>query len=366
MKKRLVSALIFVFALSLVFVRVTHAQTENPGTILESGRIVQGDYFAANKSVQILGTVNGDVYAAGGSIIINGVVNGDVLAAGGNVYVGGVVTGNIRVAGGEVTIMGNVAKNATVAGGSITWSPESKIGGSVLALTDNASLSGKVGKDARILGNNVTLSQAMVAGNLTYWSSRDALITNDSKIAGTTDHIMTNTKAKVERGAEQAGRFVSSVTTLGSFITTLVLGLLMIKFLPRYVARGEEILHNEFGKSLLRGFFGMIIIPVVIVIMFVTIIGIPLGGMATIAFIAYLYIARVFAIIAVGAALFRLAKNKGSLTKSLFVGLLVYYILSAIPVVGGLIKAVVSLAALGAALSNDKRTWAMSKASKLV
>jgi cytoskeletal protein CcmA (bactofilin family) len=366
MYKKIIAS-ILLSVVSLVFVKNAYAaDDQNPGTILESGKTVQGDYFAANKSVQVLGTVNGDVYLAGGSVIVNGVVNGDVLAVGGNVYIGGVVNGNVRVAGGDITIMGSVVKNATVAGGTITWSPEAKVGGSVLGFTNNATLSGKVGRDVRLVASNVTLSQATVVGNLTYWSERDALITNGSKVTGETNHVATNTKANIKQDAENTSRVFNGISMIGSLITTIIIGLLMIKFLPRYVARGEEILHTEFGKSMLRGFFATILIPLVIILLFATILGIPLAFMLIFALIAYLYVARIFAIIAIGAFVFRLMKNKGSLTKSLFVGILIYYVLSMIPFVGAIVKSVVSLAALGAAISNDKRTWAMNKASKLV
>jgi hypothetical protein len=55
-----------------VSAKETHAEREksedNHLVVLHAGNVVNQDYFAVGKSIEISGTVNGDVYAAGGHV----------------------------------------------------------------------------------------------------------------------------------------------------------------------------------------------------------------------------------------------------------------------------------------------------------
>lgn len=333
---------------------------------LASGVVVNKDYFAANETVEILGTVNGDVYVAGGKVIINGVINGDVLVAGGVVTIGGLVTNDVRAAGGEVRIVGSIGKNVTVAGGTVLATPESVIGGNILAFGGNIDISGTVSGNINAYTETFTLNQAAVGGDVNYWSDREALVTGNSSVSGQLMRHEADKQKSISEGAKSVGMAWDVFSTVSSMLITLILGLLVIRFIPRYTKRSNEIMQKEFGKSLFRGFLAFTIIPVVLVLIAVTILGLPLAIFGTIGFALYLYIVRIYAIVAIGSYTFRLAKNTGTLTKSFIVGLLIYYLLTLIPVVGLIVKIVVLIAALGAAVTNDRRTWAMARADHLL
>ncbi len=82
------------------------------------------------------------------------------------------------------------------------------------------------------------------------------------------------------------------------------------------------------------------LIPFVSFLLLFTIIGIPFAFIAMVMYFIGIYIARVFIAVAFGSYLMKLInKNKeSSLGLSLIVGLVVYFLLTTLPIVGWLIK----------------------------
>lgn len=71
---------------------------------VDAGEIVDGDVVAIGGSSMVQGEVNGDVVAVGGSATVNGQVHGDVVAVGGSATFGptAVVDGDVVVVGGAL------------------------------------------------------------------------------------------------------------------------------------------------------------------------------------------------------------------------------------------------------------------------
>ncbi len=366
-RKLLVSSLLVFVSFFLIITPALAQDKDSENTILPSGEVITRDYFVANETVQILGTVNGDVYVAGGKVIINGVVNGDVIAAGGVVTIGGLVTQDVRSVGGTVQIVGTVTKNVTVAAGTILVSPEARVGGNMLIFGGNTELDGTINGNINVFSQNLTVTNATIHGNVDYWSDREALVSGDAAIKGQLNRHETNTQTRRwKNNANAAGKGAHLASSIISLFTTLIVGLLLIKLFPKYVKRSEDILHKEFGKAFIRGSLALFIIPVVLFLLMITIIGIPLAFIGAIIFMTYLYVGRIFALIALGGYILKRTKSNESLNMSFVIGLLVYFILGLIPVIGGLVAFIVAVIGLGTAVTNDRRTWAISRGSHIL
>ncbi len=100
--------LIFLFLCNSLFAVETEEQDQGEIIVLPSNVVVNNDYFANGRTVEISGTVNGNVYVLGGQIFIDGIVNGDVLVAGGSIEISGKVTKNVRLIGGQALITGQI------------------------------------------------------------------------------------------------------------------------------------------------------------------------------------------------------------------------------------------------------------------
>jgi len=343
-------------------------------TILQKSETVDENYFAAGETVQISGTVNGDVYVAGGSVLVDGVINGDLLAVGGTLQIGGKITGSVRVAGGQISISADVGRNVTAAGGQISFDDSAKLSGSVTAAGANIEvkaqvpgsleagggnllINAKVGKNVNFAGSNLQLgSEADINGNVTYLSENTALVADGAKVKGETKQ---NLPPKEFKEAREAGKKSAPAFfrfwMMAGFFSALVIGLLLAKFAPGFTQKTADNIKSRFLSNLGAGFIAVVVIPIAALILFITMLGIPLGFILLTLYFLMLYFAKFFAAVFVGQVITKRATAKKSLYLDVLVGLVIYYLLGFVPILGWIAQTVFVLASVGALLSSFKK-----------
>lgn len=370
--KRLYLLLLFLFLFSLPSVAFAQKFAEGETTTLPKNEIVNSDYFAAGDTVTISGTVNGDVYVAGSTIIIDGTVNGDVLAAGGNITISGTVTDDVRLAGGNVTLSGNVGKNVTLGTGNGTITSGARIGGSVVGGAGNLTIMAPIGKNAVIGGGTIVLGNvikgnvtagvgnlnltdtASISGTINYTSENEAEIHPGASLSG---QIVRHTPPEYKEEAKQAqfaSRFIWEVMM---FLITLLFGYLLLFFIPRFVNRTVQTSKSNpltnFGVGLLMIF----ITPLILLLLTITLIGIPFAILWLVMFIVDLLIAKIFIAYLIGERthqVFHLTTNR---YLTYLTGLFIYKIITFIPVFGPLFGMITTLIGFGALLVQKKATY---------
>jgi cytoskeletal protein CcmA (bactofilin family) len=341
---------------------------------------VNGDYFAFGGTVEISGTINGDLYVSGGQVVIDGIVNGDLLVAGGRVSLLGTVSQDVRAAGGQVTISGNVGRNLTVAGGQVELAPSAVLRGGLVAAGGNVDLSGpvtgavKVAAGTLIVGNRVggnldaavgTLrigSKADIQGDVNYWSRREAVVSEGARISG---KIVRNVPPKRPRFFPAAFFAWLGFVSI-NFISTLVLGLLSLRFLPGFHQSVVATLSERPWISLGIGFIAAVVVPVVCSLLFATVVAIPLALILLTAFLIVLYWARIYAISRIGEFILARLRPASGRASGFILGLVVYYLLAIIPFIGWLVVPLVMLFGLGAELIARKQFYTTARTQGLI
>lgn len=335
--------------------------------VLRAGEEVHGDYFAFGPHVEISGTVHGDVYAAGGEVLMDGVVEGDLIVAGGAVTVSGEVTQDVRIAGGNVTLSGEVHRNATIAGADVHVIESAHVTGNLLVASGNLVVEGSIDGDVRIGAGNVTLSNetggalavaaaairltsnASVEKDVMYWSDDDPSIDEGATILGSVTKRQIPDMAKGEefrRGL--AG--MKLVAGAASAVSTLLLGLLLLRIYPVFTPRVAAVIQEQpwvtlgVGGALLAG------VPLLILLCLVTVLGIPIGLMLGTMYLVTIYLGRVFVMLWAGQRLLGLIRDSPSVVGAFVTGLIAYFIVSLIPLVGGLVTLLTMVTGLGALL----------------
>ena len=352
---------------------------------LPAGEVIHGDYFAYGERVEISGTVNGDVYAAGGQVLVDGRINGDLLAAAGAINVSGKVSQDARIAGGKITLNGEIGRNLTAAGGSVELTDSARIQGGLVVAGGSVSLAAPVGRDARVAAGNVTLSntikgnleaatgdlrltsRAVVAGALTYWSDQAASIDANAKVRGvvTQKAPLALPRASAKKIAGTIAGLILLVKAI-SFISTLILGALLIHFFPVYNRAAVSTLKKRPWASLGVGFFALFVTPMVVVILLVTVVGAPLALILTAVYFIGVYLARIVVILWVGAFIFERFGKEVRERWALVVGLVVYSLLTFIPFIGALGALFAILFGLGAILLADRALYAAAREKELI
>ena len=339
--------------------------------VLRAGQVVQGDYFAFGPHVEISGIVNGDLYAAGGEVIVDGVVNGDVIVAGAKVVLSGTVAQDARVVGAQVTVSGTIGRNATIGGVDVHLTDRAKVRENLLAGGGHVQLAGSIGRDARVGAWQATLSneidrdfvvaaesvrltsKASVGGRLRYWGEAAPSIDEEATVRGLITRRPLPEGWSVER-ARQGLIGMRVLAAVVSFLSTLILGLILLRIYPQFAARATATILERPGLSLGWGVAAFIITPIVAISFVVTLLALPVGVILLVLYGVTLYLARIYAVTCAGQFLLRRRHDSSSLTGPFVAGLVLYSLLSLVPVIGGLLTLSTMLFGLGAVLLTKK------------
>ncbi len=341
--------------------------------ILPAGAVHQGDFFALQESVEISGEIYGDAYIMGGQVIVDGTIHGDLLVAAGSIDVSGKVTGNIRSLGGQILISGHVGNNATALAGNVQFLPSASIGGNVVATAGNVYLSADVRGEATVVASSLRVSsliheslkayvgalrltsKAFIRGDLNYSSNTTALIEPGAHIQGVVTYRPSFVQEIVQRTWLHKLLVGSKViTVLMNFAYTLVVGIILIKLFPRNLGAALEALRLNPWKSFTFGLVLLILLPLISLVLLMTILGVPFALTLIAANIIGFYTAKIYSIFFASNWCFTRFKFKVNRISTLFMGLVAYFFLTAIPYAGIVIGFAAMLFGLGAGVLGYK------------
>ncbi|OGM20869.1 hypothetical protein A2714_00400 [Candidatus Woesebacteria bacterium RIFCSPHIGHO2_01_FULL_38_9] len=356
-------------------------------TIPRDQVITQDFLLKGGEVVEVSGTVNGDLIVAGGEVLVEGVVNGDLIAAGGKVRLTGEVTQNVRAVGGELSINGKVGRNIIVAGGDIDISA-ADLGGGVIILGGDVRISSPIKGDllvyagSLVLENNIegnveaavgTLtiaSDTEITGDLTYTSEEEAIIANDASISGqvvrrpSADNFASKNLTDVRKLSEKAKGFQFGAKVV-SFFAALFIGLLIVKFSPNFTLKCATTVKAKFTKSFIVGFLALLLTPFALIVFMLTIIGIPFAILLLFAYITLIYVSKIFVSYLLGMLLLR-EKEVHSKYLPLIFGLVIYYVVSFIPILGFFVGLISTSVGIGAILLSKKEVYEKAVANKII
>jgi cytoskeletal protein CcmA (bactofilin family) len=317
-----------------------------PSLEVKKDEVLTRDLFFTGEHLRIAGTVDGDVVVFAQQLDVTGHVTGDVICFAQSARISGQVDGNVRAMANNITISGTVEKNVTSMNEVINLDSTGKVGHSIFALAQTLSLDGKIGRNVGTLFNEATISgtlgggfkgrgnsltiasSAQIDGPTKFEGDKPAIVDSGAKLASPVEFTKWEHKSRVDRGA---GYYIWRAVWAGARI---LFGLVLISVMPifaRQTIESAEHYGASFGLGVLV-FFGVLIGAIIACI---TIVGMLLG-ISTL----FLWIVSVFSsYVVVGAVVGRWILGK---TNELWptigrmaLGVLLVYVATAIPHVGG-------------------------------
>lgn len=357
--------------------------------VIEADEVInQAFYTVAGDTVEIYGTVTGDLYAAGGSVYLEGTINGDLIVAGGQLTLNGVVEGNLRAAGGNINIGGEVAKNVLVAGGNVNLEKGGIIGGGGLIAGGNVSvlsdvnqqvliaggnniLGGFIGGNTEVYGGQLTVSpSASVVGELAYNDEIQVNISPNATVSGGTREIVVPKtdfdQEKIKTEAQAFKQVFSLGFSLISFISALILGLIMIRLMPNYVVTAIRQFGEKKGLTLAVGFGVLIGTPIVSILMLITIFLAPLALFSILIYMILLYLAKIYLSYWVGRVVANRFNQNWNKYVIYVVGLCIFFVLKGLPVVGIFVSIFGIAAGLGMAVLGEKTVFQAGRKANIL
>jgi hypothetical protein len=357
--------------LFLVSPNLSHAATvESAHTIVVSSSTPDNAYYAAG-DLTVNVPLPADLCAAAGTITVDGPVAGDEMLAGGTVDVQQPVAGDVRVAGGRVTVESSVGGDLMAAGGFVNVSGRPKdayIAGGTVELTNGANgsvtiygadvaLSGEFDGDVEVVASDrVSVSpNTIIHGSFKYNAPQQADIPDSAVVNGGVNYIGAAHYLPTEKEAQQfavAGLWVFILVRITALlvITGLITGLfptLTNRIVEGTLTRTPE----RFILMALLGLAGFVAIPILLLLLLVSFVGIGVALIIGAAYLLFILLAYVYAFALTGATIMWAIKKRTAITwRGALLGVLVLYVVGLIPVIGFLVKMVLCAAAGGALL----------------
>jgi hypothetical protein len=280
-----------------------------------------GDVFVAGGALTVRDPVAGDLFVAGGSVDVDAAVGGDALAGAGKLRLGGDVGESIYAAAGQVTIGGKVGRHVRAAGGQVVVEPEAEVLGNVSVAAGQVRLLGAVRGDVFAAGGRLWID-AIVGGDVLASTGLVELGPN-ARIAGKLRHrgglVQRDPTAQVSGGIESwlvgweladaenappaaPGRTAVLPTAIAWpwTLALVLLAALLLTALPAFQARVGRTLRQRPGASVLLGAAWLVCAPLALLLLLLTVIGIPITLLGAVLYIALLPLAYVSTAIALG------------------------------------------------------------------
>lgn len=356
-------------ALILLLPIVAHGATlEGERTVVLSESPPDNTYLAG-ANVRVAVPVPADLSAVGADVSVDAPVAGDVLIGGARIDVEGRVSGDVRVAGARVSISGPVGGDLSAIGGVVLATGKAddiQIMGGTVRVTGGAT--GHVtiyGSDVYLSGTydgNVDISASdrisvadgtVIKGTLRYNAPQEAAIAQTASIAGGAQYTGA---AKDLPSLEEAKRYAiagAGVFFLVKALAALVAAGLIVGLFPELSRRVLQRSGTRSPKThvllALLGFALLILVPVAILLLLVSFVGIGVALIFSAMYFLMLLLAYVYAGLLAGAALIALkTKRMHASWKAAVLGTFFLHVLSLVPYIGGTIVFLLMLISIGA------------------
>ena len=316
--------------------------------VIPATETIPHDLYVVGSTVRIDGRIDGDLFVAGGTVDVSGPVSGDLFVAGGTVTISSPVERHLRVAGGNVTVSGPVRLDLLAAAGTLTVSSAARVGEDVIFTAGTMVLNGSV--EGSVLGSAQTYTKGGTVG-------------------GGEEVTLNQQQPKQARTPSVASRVLGEIQR---YLGIVLVGALLLWLAPRLIQPIAAQLRERPLPSLGFGALGFVGFFAVLIGLFIgmVVLAIPLGllGLGRVALalllgvllgtgvLWYLFMLVLLfgAAVVVGLAIGKPALSRveapwaASPYAALLLGVFVVVALTAIPVLGWLLEALVVLLGLGA------------------
>ncbi len=346
--RHLALALIGVFAVVIPSITTFASLVTTDLFIVTKGDPVDEDVYVTSMSGKIDGVIDGDLVIFTGDLTISGRVTGTVTVfSSGSVVVEptGRIDGSLRGTAVSATIRGEVGDDVFLTAPSVVVAPSGMIGRDAMIFSGTGRIEGVVERDVRgrtmrlvidgTVGGDLDVAtqklelgpDAVIEGDVLYRSPVEAGIASTATISGTTTRLPTQSNFVY-------GIILALANVIG-FFGFLVAGIVVLSVFRGSSVRAAGAMVTRPVRSFLVGVVTVVVLPAGIVVLAVTLVGIPLAVLLILAGISLFIVGPVPAVTALGN---RILFKKGGLFGAFLVGAVLWRLgIWLIPVVGGFV-----------------------------
>lgn len=339
---------------------------------IPNGEVREGDSYVAGEAVRVDGRLDGDLVAAANRVVVGGRVDGDLFAAGVMVNLRGSIGDSARAVARRVIVDTTIDGDLLGLADALIVTEDARITGGIVAAASRVEIAGTVEGGARVAAGEMLVSGA-VHGDANVIADRlvlapGARLTGDLQYRARTP-LSPEEAARVEGAVrydppvderEEGGAAWGVVLWLWQTLAALLTGIVVVALFRRGVQGLAASIAEETTLSVLLGFSAFLLAPVAAAIAMATLVGLPIGLAAALLFGLALYAAKLPLAICIGDRLLNLTGRPGaSPYAAMALGILLLYLLFAIPYVGWLFWLAATWLGLGAMIVSGRQHLAL-------
>lgn len=292
--------------------------------------IASGSMFTAGQKVSISGTKTDEsLFAAGNEVTLNNVdVHGNVFAAGNNVSILGDSSANGVYA---------VASNFTFEGATLCLN----------VAAGHVVITGVVDGDVTISGETVEIGEAaIITGKLTVQSSNEPTIPDSAEIG---DYSFEQSEKNNEEDEDSSSpglfsrMFKKFTSCLYWIVAMAAFGMLLCWLFNDHIVEASVMIREKTAPMIITGVVAWMCIPIACILLCISMILAPTGGMLGLAYVLFLCAGLTFA----GCSIARIVLPKMNIFLSSLIGVAVLEAVRVIPVIGTLVGIAADMYMLG-------------------
>jgi len=380
----------FLFSTLLLLLVISNAKaliiTSGSTVVIEHA--VHEDIYISAGTVLIEAPVYGSLIVAGGTVTVKDSILNDILIVGGELNFYGYVGGTVRCAGGRLKVASNISRDLVAAGGTLSLGKKDTVGGDLVASAGNLLIDGVVNGNSRIKAGSFVLHgvaggdlecraetidiSGRIEGRSSLAASGSINITDNAFLRQdvrywTPDRVI-STGRNIEKSKlvydpalklSVSHWYYFGVQSVAGVLWYLGMALLMI-FILQYLfsasfRKAGVTAFAHTGRSFLTGIVYFIAIPLLAILCFISLIGIPIGIILLFVYIGTLFFSGILTALV---SAHWLQSRVGANWKPVNIGfvalglLILLRLVAATPFLGFIIFCILVCIAIGAILQN--------------
>ena len=335
---------------------------------VRSGEVREGDLYTTGETVRIDGRLNGDLAAASRLLRVDGRVDGDLFAAAAAIDLRGPIGDSARLVGQSLYVDTAIDGDLLAAAEELVVAEDARIAGRVAAAGSRVEIDGTVENGTRLGGGEIVI-RGTVHGDAEVVADRLDLAPG-ARITGDLDYrartpMSPEAAARVEGTvrygprideADERGPAWGVVFWFWQMLAALLTGLVVVRLARPVLLRLTARIAEETTLDAMLGFAAFLLVPVAAVVATATLVGLPVGLAAALLFGLALYAAKLPTAVWIGDRLLGLAGRPGaSPYAAMAAGVVLLYLLFAVPWVGWLFWLAATWLGLGAMVDVGRR-----------
>ncbi|WP_455540173.1 hypothetical protein [Terrisporobacter sp.] len=321
------------------------------------------NYFAFKENVNITDDVLGDVYSAGRDVKVKNSVDGDIIVAGETINIKSKeIQGNVRCAAQTLNIDSKKIKNITCVGqnvdiGKNTTAKAIYVAGQNInfkgsckgfyATGQTIIINGKIDGNFKVNCDELIIAdKGEITGDIEVYSPKEPIVNSNVSM-----NDIKYIKTKPSNDENKLKTFAGFETII-SIIAAILLGIIIYSIFKKFFINNDGLFLKEPLIIVLGGIVSFILVPIISLLLFITVIGLPLGILSLIMYFVVVYLSPVIIGIILGRIIL---KNKNPYIQ-LVIGILVIKLLSLLPMIGNFIWVVSAMIVQGIIIYNFSKS----------